>query len=203
MNTQNTDNVKMSENIIIADADYVNSVAFNLIVNFERMIGRAIPKADLSQWAVCVALDGGVREGKNDIQMVLVHDKKNTSMDNFKPSDYEKDLNSKAFNDEKLGEFTVTSVEAGDMVSKDEYIENVLKTVLQHDEVKRVMIIPDSENSDVYSQIRSLLRNVDDDNKRITMFAMQPVEGGNFRQEILGYSLMNALGIRADEVNGK
>ena len=124
-------------------------------------------------------------------------------MDNFKPSDYEKDLNSNAFNDEKLGEFTVTSVEAGDMVSKDEYIENVLKTVLQHDEVKRVMIIPDSENSDVYSQIRSLLRNVDDDNKRITMFAMQPVEGGNFRQEILGYSLMNALGIRADEVNGK
>ena len=69
--------------------------------------------------------------------------------------------------------------------------------------MKRVMIIPDSENSDVYSQIRSLLRNVDDDNKRITMFAMQPVEGGNFRQEILGYSLMNALGIRADEVNGK
>ena len=46
----------MSENIIIADADYVDSVAFNLIVNFERMIGRAIPKADLSQWAVCVAV---------------------------------------------------------------------------------------------------------------------------------------------------
>ena len=74
MNTQNTDNVKMSENIIIADADYVNSVAFNLIVNFERMIGRAISKADLSQWAVCVALDGGVREGKNDTQMVLEHE---------------------------------------------------------------------------------------------------------------------------------
>jgi hypothetical protein len=35
------------------------------------------------------------------------------------------------------------------------------------------------------------------------MFAMQPIEGGNFRQEILGYSLMNALGIRADEINGK
>ena len=96
MNTQNTDNVKMSENIIIADADYVDSVAFNLIVNFERMIGRAIPKADLSQWAVCIALDGGVREGKNNTQIVLVHDKKNTCMDNFTPSDYDKDLNSKA-----------------------------------------------------------------------------------------------------------
>lgn len=203
MNTPNTDNVKMSENIIIADADYVDSVAFNLIVNFERIIGRAIPKADLSQWAVCVALDGGVREGKNDTQIVLVHEKKNTSLDNFKPSDYEKDLNSKAFNDDKLGEFTFTSVEVGDVVNKDEYIENVLKTILQHEEVKRVMIIPDSEKSDICSQIRSLLRNVEDDNKRITMFAMQPIEGGNFRQEILGYSLMNALGIRANEINGK
>lgn len=193
----------MSENIIIADADYVDSVAFNLIVNFERMIGRAVPKADLSQWAVCVALDGGVREGKNDTQIVLAHEKKNTSLDNFKPSDYEKDLNSKAFNDDKLGEFTFTSVEVGDVVNKDEYIENVLKTVLQHEEVKKVMIIPDTENSDICSRIRSLLRNVDDDNKRITMFAMQPIEGGNFRQEILGYSLMNALGIRADEINGK
>lgn len=192
----------MSENIIIADADYVDSVAFNLIVNFERMIGRAIPKADFSQWAVCVALDGGLREGNNSTQIVLVHDKKNTSMDNFKPSDYEKELNSKAFNDDKFGEFCVTSVEVGDMVSKDEYIEDVLKTILQHDEVKRIMIIPDSEKGDAYSQIKNLLRTADDDSKRITVFAMQPLEGGNFRQEILGYSMMNALGIRANEITG-
>ena len=29
---------------------------------------------------------------------------------------------------------------------------------------------------------------------------MQPLEGGNFKQEILGYSLMNALGIKGDEL---
>ena len=29
---------------------------------------------------------------------------------------------------------------------------------------------------------------------------MQPMQGGNFKQEILGFSLMNALGIRADEL---
>jgi len=38
------------------------------------------------------------------------------------------------------------------------------------------------------------------DDKRITLFAMQPMPGGNFRQEILGYSLMNALGISANEI---
>jgi len=30
---------------------------------------------------------------------------------------------------------------------------------------------------------------------------MQPMPGGNFRQEILGYSLMNALGIHADDLS--
>ena len=37
----------------------------------------------------------------------------------------------------------------------------------------------------------------------MTVFAMQPMAGGNFRQEILGYSLMAALGISGDEINGK
>jgi hypothetical protein len=32
---------------------------------------------------------------------------------------------------------------------------------------------------------------------------MEPKPGGNFRQEILGYSLLAALGIKADEINSK
>ena len=48
--------------------------------------------------------------------------------------------------------------------------------------------------------MRHALRDVDDEDKRVTLFAMQPLEGGNFRQEILGYSLMNALGIKGSEL---
>lgn len=62
------------------------------------------------------------------------------------------------------------------------------------------MVIPNSEDGDAYDQLRDMLRKVDDDDKRITLFAMQPMPGGNFRQEILGYSLMNALGISAKEI---
>ena len=185
MNSQADSNIRMSENIIIADADYIDSVAFDLIVNFERMIGRPIPKADLSQWAVCVALDGGVRAGENDVQVVLVH---------------AGELHAKAFTDARLGEFTITSVSSGAAVSKEEYIESVLRTLLEHKEVHRVMIVPDSEHGDGYTRLRNLLRRVDDEDKRITLFAMQPMEGGNFRQEILGYSLMSALGIKAEEI---
>ena len=58
MNTQEAQNIKWSENIIIVDGDYIDHVAFDIIVNFERMLDRRIPAADFSQWAVDVALDG-------------------------------------------------------------------------------------------------------------------------------------------------
>ena len=199
MNAQANNGIRMSENIIIADADYMDSVAFDLIVNFERMINRPLPKADLSQWAVCVALDGGVRAGRNDVQVVLVHDEKHPKMEYFAPSDYAHELHAQAFTDPRLGEFTLTSVACGKTIGKEEYIENVMRTLLEHEEVRRIMVIPDG-NGDAWARLRRLLHGADDDNKRITLFAMQPMEGGNFRQELLGYALMSALGIKADEI---
>ena len=55
----------------------------------------------------------------------------------------------------------------------------------------------------IYNNVRDTLNHIDDDEKRITVFTMQPMPGGQFRQEILGYSLMAALGIRADEIDNK
>lgn len=201
MNTLDTNNIKWSENVIIADADYIDKVAFDLTVNFERMINRRIQPADMAQWAVCIALDGGLREGEHETQVVLIHDKKSLAMKNFHPSNYEKDLNAQAFKDDKLGEFIFSSYPTEEkMVGKDEFLVEVARTVCNTKEVKRVMVIPNSEDGDAYDQLRDMLRKVEDDDKRITLFAMQPMPGGNFRQEILGYSLMNALGISAKEI---
>ena len=61
------------------------------------------------------------------------------------------------------------------------------------------MIIPNAEDTVTYNEVKKMLEKVDDDEKRITVFTMQPMVGGNFRQEILGYSLMNAMGIKAEE----
>lgn len=202
MNLKEANNIKLSENIILADADYLDYVAFQLSVQFERMIGRRIPKADLSQWAVDVALDGGLRaDGKaHETQLILVHEKQNPKMDNFTPSIYDTELNGQAFNDDKLGEFLVNAYPVGDVVSKDDYILDTVNMILGHDEVKRLMIIPNGEQGSIYEEVAGALRDAPED-KHITLFAMQPMPGGNFRQEILGYSLMNALGIKSDEIN--
>lgn len=200
MNSLNTNNIKWSENVIIADADYIDKVAFDLIVNFERMINRRIQPADMAQWAVCVALDGGLREGEHETQVILIHNEQSKKMQNFCPADYEKDLNAQAFKDARLGEFVISSYPTEEkMVGKDDFLVDIARTVCNAKEVKRVMIVPNAEDGDAYDQLRDMLRKVDDE-KRVTLFAMQPLPGGNFRQEILGYSLMNALGISANEI---
>lgn len=198
MDTQINSEAQWSENIIIADADYVDSVTFDLIVNFERMIGRRIPAADLARWIDCVALDGGIREGEHLTQVVLIHRKDRKGMENFMPSDYESDLNGKAFKDH-LGEFMLSSLPIEEIVDETDFLMEIVQAACEQPNVKRVMIVPNFEKDGLYDLMRHVLQQVDDD-KRITVFAMQPLSGGNFRQEILGYSLMNALGIKSEEI---
>ena len=191
---------KWESNVILVDADYVDKVAFDLTVNFERMIGRRIPQADMAQWLECVALDGGLRPQTSDvshqtsIQVVLLH--KHAQMDNFTPGRFA-ELDGKAF-EGRLGEFLISCVPVEDLTTMDDLFVDSMQVVANAEEVKRLIVVPDAEH--IYNKVREGLRHADPD-KHVTVLAMQPMEGGNFRQEILGYSLMAALGIRSEEIN--
>ena len=184
-----------SENVIIVDADYVDKVAFNLIVNFERMLERRIPQADITKWVECIALDGGLRQGDNQTQVLLVYDK--PVMENIKPGSLDDELNGKAFSG-NIGEFCFSSISVEEMTDKEHLFCDALMHICSSKEVKRVMVVPNAEK--YYEGVKRSLKDVDDE-KRITVFAMQPMSGGNFRQEILGYSLMAALGISSRELD--
>lgn len=198
---------KWCENVILVDADYVDKVAFDLTVNFERMIGRRIPQADMAQWLECVALDGGLRPQTSDdksqtsalshqssIQVVLLH--KQQKMENFNPGAFA-ELDGKAF-ESRLGEFLISCVKVEDLTTMDDLFVDSMQVLANAEEVKRLIVAPDAEH--IYNNVREGLRHADDE-KRITVLAMQPMQGGNFRQEILGYSLMAALGIKSEELN--
>jgi len=192
-----------SENVILADADYIDRVAFNLTVNFERMIGRRIPQADMAKWLECVALDGGLRPTTTlpapNIQVILIHGQGKKRLENFAPSYYENELHNQAFKGE-LGEFVISAYERPDseMGGEDFFLEALMLAAGQK-EVKRLMVIPNAEDTTLYNKVRATLRQANEQ-KVTTVFTMQPLAGGPFQQEILGYSLMAALGISADEI---
>lgn len=185
-----------SENIVLVDADYADKIAFDLTVNFERMLGRRIPSADIARWLEYVALDGGLRpqtEGKQNVQVVLLH--QHQKMENFLPGTFD-ELDGKAFKGE-LGEFLISCVAVEDITTMDELFIESLQVLADASDIKRLIVIPHAEH--IYNKVRETLRHADPD-KHVTVLAMQPMEGGNFRQEILGYSLMAALGIKSEEI---
>ena len=200
-------NTKWSETVILVDTEYVDKVAFDLTVNFERMLGRRIPQADIAQWLECIALDGGLRpidrgeklevSGERTVQVVLLHDKKQQQLNNFLPSKFA-DLDGKAFSGQ-LGEFLISCVQVEEMVTKDDLYIDSLQIIANAAEVKRLMVVADSDR--IYNKVREALRQADPD-KHITVFTMQPMTSGTFRQELLGYSLMAALGIKSAELTG-
>ena len=94
----------------------------------------------------------------------------------------------------------MSCVSTEEIIGKDDLFIDSLQVIVNAAEVKRLIVVPDAEN--IINNVREALRLADDE-KRITVLTMQPAQGGNFRQEILGYSLMAALGIRADEIQGQ
>lgn len=187
-----------SENVILADADYIDRVVFDLTVNFERMLGRRIPKANFGRWADCVALDAGMRpydaEPLPVTQIILLHSKERKQLDNFTPASYTEELDGKAFSDQ-LGEFCISCVPVEHLTTMEDLFCESLQHICQQSEVKRLMVIGDDG---YYDHIKSALTSLHV--PTTTVFTMQPLPGGRFQQEMLGYSLMAAMGIRSEEI---
>ncbi|MBO4849888.1 MAG: hypothetical protein J5529_03180 [Prevotella sp.] len=183
------------DNMIIVDADHADRVAFDLIVNFERMLERPIPNADLPRWLDCMALDGGITAGDDVTQVALVHGKDKARLEYFTPGGLHDELDGQAFRDH-LGEFIVNAFSEESIISREDLLLDILQLALNSGNVKRIVVVPDEES---IPRVRQALRHVSDD-KRVTLLTMQPVGGGDFRSDLLGYSLMNALGIRGEEL---
>lgn len=193
--------VKFSENIILVDTVYLERVIFDLTVNFERMIGRRIPKADLAQWLDCVALDGGLRPGENSVQVVFIHPADVDSLQYMQPGHLADDLNGKAFKD-NLGEFELIALPVEEVVTRADFYVECVEILMKDKDVRRVMLVGDTDDSALTKRIIHAVTTPPEEDvpaKDVTIFAMGPMQGRGFGHEILGYSLMAALGIRSDE----
>lgn len=186
---------KWNETVIVVQADYADRLAFDLTVNFERMLGRRIPKADLAQWLVCLALDGGLTPGGHTVNVILIHGKEHARLENFSPAVYEQEIDGQAFTDPHLGEFLLNALPVEKLVDGSDYFGQVAETLLNAAEVKRIVLVPDVED---IPALRPLLSRTE--GKEVTLLSMEPMTLRGARHEIVGYSLMNALGIKGEEL---
>ncbi len=203
--------ILMSQHIFLIDTAYAERVVFDLTVNFERMLGRRIPPADLPRWLDCLALDGGIRPGDNDLRAYFLHDKAQTEWRYFTPARFADDLSGKAFRD-NLGEFSLQALAIEPLVSGEDLFVQSFEALLLDREVESIMLVADfegqtEESRSLLSRVKHLCHTPPQPEegeplppKSITLFAMQPLAGRGFQTEILGYSLMAALGVEGREL---
>ena len=189
--------LKFAEKVILIDAAYINKVTKDLSQHFGQVIGRELPKADLPIFLECVAMDAAIQPGDNVLQVLFVYDKNESKMDAFNPSDLKKELNDVAFKSQ-LGEFQLNAFEPSEMADKDAFFLESVRLIADAKEVKHLVVVPsESEYGDKLPEIFDKV----DGKESIHVLGMNPpAPSDKYQWEMLGYAVLQALGIRSDEI---
>lgn len=187
---------KFAETVILIDAKYFEFLTSDFKANFERMLGRELKTIDLSDFLTYISLEGGVSNSDNNIQVIFIYDQTQSQFTNCVPSSIKDELNGTAFKN-NLGEYSMHSFSNENLVSVQEMYLDSLNTILESKDVKRLLVVGDNEKYG--KEIAELLENPQ--GKLLVNFTMTPPTGKEkYKTEILGYSVMEALGIRSEEL---
>lgn len=183
-------------NVLLIDARQLNDTVKGMKNFFEHQLQRTLPKADLSVLLECVALDAHIESQQNQLQAVLIYDDSIIVMDEVTPSHLENDLNKKAFAS-PVGEFEIIASYASELITRKELFREAYHLLIDEKSVQRILLLPEETS---LSEIVDDLKNMEV-KKEVTLFGMKPLkEPVPFTFEILGYAIMKALGIQADEL---
>lgn len=188
--------IKLSENVVLIDVAFLNFVVTDLKKYFETILGRSLRVIDLSELTMYLTLDSGLEGRENNVQFLFVYDQESTKLESCIPSDLKEELNGKAF-DCKFGEYTFASVSSEGMVTREELFLDLLNIVADSKDVKRMIVV--SFNEEYGDRVTEVLNKIEE--KTVMQFRMdEPEYSVKFRWDMLAYPVMQALGIKGDEL---
>lgn len=187
-----------SENVILVDCSYMDTLLQDFKKNFSAMIGRPLGMADLCHWLDCMLLDAQAAQGSQTF-VALIHNKQKQSLAHFNPGKFQQ-LHQQAFRD-NLSEFVISCYPVESMTNSREMMVESLRACMEAPQVKHILVAGDME-AYVADLGKAASQPVPDTApKAITLFSMMPIPTSDFYQSaIIGYSLMSALGIRSEEL---
>lgn len=212
----------MAPHIILLDAAYIDRVAANFRAHYAAELGRELPKADLAQWLVCLALDAEMlspREpgaespaaekegGEADVQCIIIHDREAKVMEHVAPGSFGQEIDGRSFTEAGLGEFALACCPVERVTTLADFCAESLEALLADKAVRSIAVVYDFDGATPASlaltdRIARLCRKHADDEapKDVTLFTMRPLEGSGFAQQVLGFSVLAALGIGGGEL---
>lgn len=188
--------MKLSETVVLIDTNFLNFVITSLKGYFEKALNRSLQDIDISVLTTYMVLDAGLVEGSGDKQFLLVHDKESSHLQHCHPSDLKKELDGIAFQN-SYGEFFFASIPSENLVSRGELFLDLLTIVSDSADVKNLIVV--SFNEEYGDQVTEILNGVKE--KKVFQFRMFESEIPlNYQWQMLGFPIMQALGIKADEL---
>lgn len=188
--------IKLPEIVILVDAAFLNFIVSDLKRYFENVLNRPLQEIDLSLLTTYLALDAGIEEGDNKVQLLFVYDQDSSNLVFCNPSDLKKELDGVAFSDQ-FGEFSFAGVPCEEMVTREELFLDLLQIVLDSADVKKLIVL--SFNEEYGNKVTAVLNKVKE--KEIIQFRVNESEETiEYQWEMLAYPLMQALGIKGDEL---
>ena len=181
---------------MLVDAAFLNFIVSDLKRYFENVLNRPLQEIDLSLLTTYLALDAGIEEGDNKVQLLFVYDQDSSNLAFCNPSDLKKELDGVAFSDQ-FGEFSFAGVPCEGMVTREELFLDLLQIVLDSADVKKLIVL--SFNEEYGNKVTAVLNKVKE--KEIIQFRVDESEETiESHWEMLAYPLMQALGIKGDEL---
>ena len=172
--------IKLSETVVLIDAAFLNFVITDMKGYFEDTLQRSLQEIDLSLFT----------------SYLTVYDKESGRLVHCRPSDLEKELNGVAFQS-PYGEYSFASVPSEGMVTREDLFLDLLSIVADSADVKRMIVI--SFNEEYGKKVADALNEIKD--KEVIQFRMnEPDAPVKYKWEMLAFPVMQALGIKADEL---
>mgnify|MGYP001020698460 CR=1 FL=1 len=192
--------IEFENTVFIFDSVFYNFIVSDIKRHFESSLNRKFNPIDLPGLITYLALDLGIDRGENTFQLLWLFDKDTPGLYFTQPSDFKQDLDGKAFRND-FGEFLMASVSTENLVTIGELYSEILQMALESKEVKRIALIADYQS---YGKLLHKLFDAEEVRKKekeVILFNMGDAKSQEgVRNEILAYPLMQALGIRADDL---
>lgn len=195
---------QFKEIVLLVDANYLDYLVGGFRSFLAEKMEQELPVADLAAWIVNAAM-GVMWEktenpqtadfSKQEINVVLVCEKGQTTLGNFAPSDLLAEVDGMAFREERFGEFLMSVIQDEHLVEGEPLLVQSSEMLLTSNRVKHLIIVPDPENG--LDAVREMTRvNKGMDVEVLCMESDENSEGPS----LLGVSLLHSLGLTVDKL---
>lgn len=196
------DKIKFPANVILIDVAFLNETVYGAKNFLGGKLGRKLPDIDLPAWLSYLALDAGLREQGNEVEVLLVHTQAGHVLRCCEPSDVD-NLNQQACRT-PLGEFVFSSVTSSGLVSTEALFLDLMNLALDSADVKCLMLLPFHQvyGNGVEEKLAGFFKDKSEEERgRAVYFTLEdPLEPVYCRLEPVFYSLAHAFGIKPDEL---